>query len=167
MQLKARKLTVFSQIQLASAETLAEQREIWSKRVRRVLLSRLLAYFVIGSERFLWKALGVPGEQRAMIEEDYKRLSADAGDEVGKSEKSGLSGDHSVGEVSATKSGQAIWNYGVQTLDPVVRETLVSEDNHYYLVCLLGSSPHFHLSQHAFLTRLQQATTPANATRPT
>lgn len=135
-------------VQLASAETLAEQREIWSKRVRRVLLSRLLAYFVIGSERFLWKALGVPGEQRAMIEEDFKRLSADAGDEVGKSEKSALSGDHSAGEVSATKSGQAIWNYGVQTLDPVVRETLVSEDNHYYLVCLLGKSTHPPLCSH-------------------
>jgi len=130
---QARRLTHPSQIQLASAGTLAEQREIWSRRVRRVLLSRLLAYFVIGSERFLWKALGVPGEQRAMIEEDYARLSADAGDEVGKSTSSS-------GSVSATKSGQAIWNYGVQTLDPVVRETLVSEDSHYYLVCLLGKS---------------------------
>ena len=46
---------------LCEAQTLNEQREIWTKRVRKVLLSQLLAYFVVGSERFLWKALGVPG----------------------------------------------------------------------------------------------------------
>ena len=45
---------------LCNAATLNEQREIWYKRVRRVLLSQLLAYTVIGTEKFLWKALGVP-----------------------------------------------------------------------------------------------------------
>ena len=39
---------------------------------------------------------------------------------------------------SAIKSGQAIWEYGVNTLDPVINNTLVSEENHYYLLCLLG-----------------------------
>ena len=124
---------------LCEVQTLAEQREIWTKRVRRVLLSQLLAYFVIGSERFLWKALGVPGEQRAMIEEDYQRAS---GDRAPSSAAEKSSGTGQPGEVGATKSGQAIWNYGVQTLDPVANDTLVSEDNHYYLVCLLGE--HFH-----------------------
>lgn len=124
-------------LQFASAQTLAEQREIWSKRIRRVLLSRLLAYFVIGSERFLWKALGVPSEQRAMIEEDFKRMG-DCLDAMKAQQKA--SGDGKAGNVSATKSGQAIWNYGVETLDPVVGQTLISEDNHYYLVCLLGKS---------------------------
>ncbi|KAK1024293.1 hypothetical protein LTR33_017929, partial [Friedmanniomyces endolithicus] len=119
---------------LCEVQTLAEQREIWTKRVRRVLLSQLLAYFVIGSERFLWKALGVPGEQRAMIEEDYQRAS---GDRALSSAAEKSSGTGQPGEVGATKSGQAIWNYGVQTLDPVANDTLVSEDNHYYLVCLL------------------------------
>lgn len=122
---------------LGEVQTLAEQREIWTKRVRRVLLSQLLAYFVVGSERFLWKALGVPGEQRAMIEEDYKR-QLDRGD----AKKADATGEKSregkPGAVGATKSGQAIWNYGVQTLDPVANETLLSEDNHYYLLCLLG-----------------------------
>lgn len=115
---------------LCEAQTLNEQREIWTKRVRRVLLSQLLAYFVVGSERFLWKALGVPGEQRAMIEEDYKRQT-----DRSNTDKSGVG---PPGNIGATKSGQAIWNYGVQTLDPVVNNTLVSEDNHYYLLCLLG-----------------------------
>nr|OQO26246.1 hypothetical protein B0A51_07252 [Rachicladosporium sp. CCFEE 5018] len=114
-------------LRLASAQTLAEQRDIWFKRVRRVLLSRLLAYFVIGSERFLWKALGVPSEQRAMIEEDFKK-------QAGQEPITAREG----GEVSGVKSGQAIWNYGVQTLDPVIEQTLIGEDNHYYLVCLLG-----------------------------
>lgn len=124
---------------LGEAQTLAEQREIWTKRVRKVLLSQLLAYFVVGSERFLWKALGVPGEQRAMIEEDFK-LQLDRGDAV-KADRSGeKSGIGEPGSVGAVKSGQAIWNYGVQTLDPVANETLLSEDNHYYLLCLLGES---------------------------
>ncbi|KAK3638684.1 hypothetical protein LTR56_006691 [Elasticomyces elasticus] len=118
-------------MKLCEAQTLAEQREIWTKRVRKVLLSQLLAYFVVGSERFLWKALGVPGEQRAMIEEDFLRENSDRS-VAEKSEPS------MPGEVGAVKSGQAIWNYGVQTLDPVANDTLVSEDNHYYLVCLLG-----------------------------
>ncbi|KAF7187948.1 hypothetical protein HII31_10848 [Pseudocercospora fuligena] len=125
---------------LCEVETLAEQREIWNKRVRRVLLSQLLAYFVVGSERFLWKALGVPGEQRAMIEEDFKRELAYQGDAVKADKenehKSGSQGG--PGAVGPLKSGQAIWNYGVQTLDPVARETLLSEDNHYYLLCLQG-----------------------------
>ena len=102
---------------LCEAPTLNEQREIWTKRVRRVLLSQLLAYFVVGSERFLWKALGVPSEQRAMIEEDFKKQS-----------------DRS----NVTSSGEAIWNYAVQTLDPVINNSLLSGDNHYYLLCLLG-----------------------------
>ncbi|KAI7087873.1 hypothetical protein KC363_g8091 [Hortaea werneckii] len=130
---------------LCTASTLAEQREIWNARVRRVLLSQLLSYFVIGSERFLWKALGVPGEQRAMIEEDYKRMGGSRQPDqrpglerrVSKVEEKS-SGTGQPGEVGATKSGEAIWNYALQTLDPVVRDSLVSEDNHYYLLCLLG-----------------------------
>ncbi|EME77424.1 uncharacterized protein MYCFIDRAFT_191528 [Pseudocercospora fijiensis CIRAD86] len=122
---------------LCEVETLAEQREIWNKRVRRVLLSQLLAYFVVGSERFLWKALGVPGEQRAMIEEDFKRELASKGDSRKSDQEKVEHKSGSQGE-GPLKSGQAIWNYGVQTLDPVARETLLSEDNHYYLLCLLG-----------------------------
>lgn len=125
---------------LCEVETLAEQREIWTKRVRRVLLSQLLAYFVVGTERFLWKALGVPGEQRAMIEEDYKRqsdreLTSKPIDPKTTGEKSGI---NEPGAVGPTKSGQAIFNYAVETLDPVANETLLSDDNHYYLICLLG-----------------------------
>lgn len=34
--------------------------------------------------------------------------------------------------------GQAVWEYVVNTLDPVVRETLLSDDNYFYLLCLSG-----------------------------
>lgn len=105
---------------MCSAATLNEQREIWTRRVRRVLLSRLLTYTVIGTERFLWKALGVPKAQREMIEYDHlQQLDKTA-------------------SASGVKSGQAIWEYGVNTLDPVAHNTLISEDNHYYLLCLQG-----------------------------
>lgn len=150
---------------LGKVHTLAEQREIWTKRVRRVLLSKLLAYFVVGSERFLWKALGVPGEQRAMIEEDYKQQLLENGrtaddTSMNKEKKEQKSGQGQPGAVGALKSGQAIWNYGVQTLDPVANETLLSEDNHYYLLCLLGhytprSHPtYLHPKSHSKLTHL-------------
>lgn len=107
---------------LCKAATLNEQREIWSKRVRRVLLSQFLSYTVIGTEKFLWKALGVPAAQRQMIEDDYLRQDDRAGSK----------------SVTGVKSGQAIWEYAVNTLDPVVNNTLVSEENPYYLICLQG-----------------------------
>ncbi|KAG8626659.1 hypothetical protein KVT40_005604 [Elsinoe batatas] len=151
---------------LASAPTLAEQREIWTKRVRRVLLSRLLAYTVVGTERFLWKALGVPQAQRDMIESDFLAtqdavsttaiLPTIPGSPSGTSSSSSSPPSSPVrspasipslspsptppGPHPATgvKSGQAIWEYAVQTLDPIAHQSLLSEDNHYYLLCLLG-----------------------------
>ena len=124
---------------LCTAPTLAEQRELWSKRVRRVLLSRLLAYTVVGTERFLWKALGVPRAQREMIEHDYLTGATGSikvpatvapGSELNTSPSSGI------------KSGQAIWEYALDTLDPVAQHTLLSEENHYYLLCLQGHYTH-------------------------
>ncbi|KAG9743367.1 hypothetical protein KCU71_g4284, partial [Aureobasidium melanogenum] len=107
---------------MCKAATLNEQREIWSKRVRRVLLSQFLNYTVIGTEKFLWKALGVPANQRAMIDNDYLRQTERA----------------DAKKVTGVKSGQAIWEYAVNTLDPVVNNTLVSEENPYYLICMQG-----------------------------
>ncbi|PNS20806.1 hypothetical protein CAC42_2737 [Sphaceloma murrayae] len=145
---------------LATAPTLAEQREIWSKRVRRVLLSRLLAYTVVGTERFLWKALGVPQAQRDMIESDFLATQdAVSETDVLTSTSPPASPARSPATVPSSpeftpdrtrdalrahdpatgiKSGQAIWEYGVQTLDPVAQQSLLSEDNHYYALCLLG-----------------------------
>lgn len=100
---------------LCNAKTLAEQREIWQK-IRPILLSRPLHWAVISTEWFAWKAAGVPAAQRNMILNDHREL----------------------GETSTDLKGEAVWEYVVNTLDPVVQNTLVSDDNYFYLLCLQG-----------------------------
>lgn len=101
--------------ELCSAKTLNEQREIWP-RIRGVLLSRPLHWAVISTEWFAWKAAGVPPAQRQMILSDYQ--------------------EH--GENVADWRGEAVWEYVVNTLDPVVQNTLISNDNYFYLLALQG-----------------------------
>lgn len=96
---------------LCSAPTLNEQREVWEDSIRRVLLNRLLSSTIIGNEKWLWKVMGVPPAQRQMIEEDARDQP----------------------------DGHAIYNYVVNTLEPVVWSTLLSTENHYYLLTLKGS----------------------------
>ncbi|KAK0662856.1 hypothetical protein DIS24_g1550 [Lasiodiplodia hormozganensis] len=119
---------------LCAAETLNEQREIWQRSIRKVLLSRLLAWTVIGNEKWLWKALGVPPNQRNMIEEDYAKLNG----EEQSQKRQGSRASSNGALASGLMSGHAIWQYAVNTLDPVVNNTLLSNDNHYYMVCLKG-----------------------------
>ncbi|EOD49122.1 putative betaine lipid synthase protein [Neofusicoccum parvum UCRNP2] len=137
---------------LCAAETLNEQREIWQRSIRKVLLSRLLAWAVVGNERWLWKALGVPPNQRNMIEEDYAKLNGEEparaqqafqhqqGNSTAATTTSSTSSTSATASSIATglRSGHAIWEYAVNTLDPVVNSTLLSTDNHYYLLCLQG-----------------------------
>ena len=35
-------------------------------------------------------------------------------------------------------SGRAIWEYVVDTFDPVAKDTLISNDNYFYYLCLQG-----------------------------
>jgi betaine lipid synthase len=35
-------------------------------------------------------------------------------------------------------SGKSIWEYVVDTLDPVIQETMISNDNYFYFLCLQG-----------------------------
>ncbi|KAH7046041.1 hypothetical protein B0J12DRAFT_149765 [Macrophomina phaseolina] len=131
---------------LCAAETLNEQREIWQRSIRKVLLSRLLAWTVVGNEKWLWKALGVPPNQRNMIEEDYAKLNGEerAQAQQSSTQRQGVNAatatpsKASSNLASGLMSGHAIWQYAVNTLDPVVNNTLLSTDNHYYLVCLQG-----------------------------
>jgi betaine lipid synthase len=105
---------------MCSAQTLVEQKEIWEDYLRGVLLNRLLSWTIVQNEKWLWKALGVPSNQRNIIMTDYS-TNCDAN-----------------GKPKRNSFGKAIWEYVVNTLDPVVSHTLLSEDNHYYYLCLLG-----------------------------
>ncbi|KPM37398.1 hypothetical protein AK830_g9159 [Neonectria ditissima] len=108
--------------QLLEAKTLNEQREIWRKKVRPALLSKLVCNLVVAQESFLWAALGVPKNQLAMIEADH------AESDVVKGPK----------PIAKNTRSHAIWHYMVNTLDPVAEETHIAEDNPYYYVCLAG-----------------------------
>jgi len=106
---------------LCEAQTLPEQRAIWP-RIRGVLMSRPLHWAVVGTEWFAWKAAGVPRNQRNMIIDDYYK-------------RNGLNQNM---EQSKDISGKSIWEYVVDTLDPVVQDTMISNDNYFYLLCLQG-----------------------------
>lgn len=94
-------------------KTLKEQQDLWPK-IRRVLLSRPLHWSVVSTEWFAWKAAGVPPAQRRMIISDHQEQ-----------------GDLEL-------RGEAVWQYIVDTLDPVIKNTLISDDNYFYLLCLQG-----------------------------
>ena len=114
---------VSSQVRrLCNASTLNEQREIWPS-IRNVLMSRPLHWAVIGTEWFAWKAAGVPPAQRDMIFEDFEMRR--------KTGQSSL-------EDGPETSGEAMWEYVVDSLDPVIENTLIGNDNYFYLLCLQG-----------------------------
>ncbi|KAL3488713.1 hypothetical protein BJX62DRAFT_253080 [Aspergillus germanicus] len=106
---------------LCEAQTLAEQRKVWP-RIRSVLMSKPLHWAVVSTEWFAWKAAGVPRNQRNMIVDDYFK-------------RNGL-----TKEMNNAKdiSGKSIWEYVVDTLDPVIQETMISNDNYFYFLCLQG-----------------------------
>ncbi|TAQ86599.1 hypothetical protein B7494_g5075 [Chlorociboria aeruginascens] len=117
---------------LLEAKTLNEQREIWTQKIRPIIMSRLLSYFVVSSEKFLWAALGVPHNQLAMLEADHIASESLPGTQS----PSPL--EHTEKELKSSR-GAAIWEYMIQTLDPVIETSLIGEDNPYYYVCLQGS----------------------------
>ncbi|KAI0918380.1 hypothetical protein AcV5_002383 [Taiwanofungus camphoratus] len=114
---------------LCEAKTVKEQSEIWQRKIRPVVLSRSLSYFIVANEQFLWRALGVPTNQRDMIVEDVASR-----------------------HTSFSKRG-AVWSYVVNTLDPVAEHSLIESENYFYRLCLMGKySPRCHppyLSQDA------------------
>lgn len=102
---------------MCNVETLNEQREIWPN-VRDVLLSWPLHKAVVSTEWWAWKAAGVPPAQRKMFVDDY-------------AERTGRPSSKKI-------SGEAVWQYVVDTLDPVVETTQLSRDNYFYYLCLQG-----------------------------
>ena len=106
---------------LCEAQNLSEQREIWP-RLRKVLLNKPLNWAVVSTEWFAWRAAGVPRNQRNMIVDDYFK-------------RNGLTKGM---KTSSDVSGLSIWEYVINTLDPVVEDTLISNDNYFYYLCLQG-----------------------------
>lgn len=102
---------------MCKVDTLNEQREIWP-HVRNVLLSWPLHWAVVSTEWWAWKAAGVPPAQRKLILDEYaERTNQPKGKRV---------------------YGEAVWQYIVDTLDPVVETTQISRDNYFYYLCLRG-----------------------------
>ena len=104
---------------IGEAQTLNEQRELWPA-VRAIVMSRPLHWAFVSSS-FLWRAAGVPPNQAALIIKDYENP------------ETGASAGGSIGS-----KGEAVWQYIHNTFEPISQETLVSEDNFYYGVCLTG-----------------------------
>lgn len=114
---------------LLEAKTLNEQREIWRTRLRPALLSTVVNRLVVSQESFLWSALGVPKNQLAMIEADHAARVLEVNNNSG--------GSSSTKLMKNTRS-QAVWEYMVNTLDPVAENNHLAADNPYYHVCLTG-----------------------------
>lgn len=98
-------------------ETLAEQRELWP-RLRDVLLGWPLHRLLVSSEWWAWKAAGVPAAQRQLILNDFAARTGRP--------------------LNRKITGEAIWQYVVDTFDPVAATTQVSRDNYFYYMCLQG-----------------------------
>lgn len=87
--------------QLCECTTMEEQQRVWREKVRPALLNRAVASLLVGNSMFLWRALGVPANQAAMMK-------------------------------------GSVFQYVVDTLDPVVSRLLLSSDNYFYYLCLRG-----------------------------
>ncbi|KAJ5057282.1 hypothetical protein J3E72DRAFT_377819 [Bipolaris maydis] len=127
---------------LCAAQTLNEQREIWQRSIKTVLHSKILTYAILGNEKWLWKALGVPPAQRDVIEVDFKKTQ-DYDEAKATKPKDAAAEYMSFHEEPSdeelkSSSGNAIYEYVLNTFEPVVNTTLLSTSNHYYLLTLLG-----------------------------
>lgn len=88
-------------IELCNCETLYEQKKLWNEKLRPTLFNPIVAKLIVGNPIFLWKALGVPANQAAMM-------------------------------------GPSVLQYVVDTLDPIINRSLISKDNYFYYLVLMG-----------------------------
>ncbi|KAG7699106.1 hypothetical protein KL930_002107 [Ogataea haglerorum] len=86
---------------LCAAKTIEEQKRIWDENIKPTLFNPIVSKLLIGNPVFLWKALGVPANQAAMM-------------------------------------GPSVVKYVIDTLDPVVSRSLISSDNYFYYLALMG-----------------------------
>lgn len=108
---------------MCSVSTLAEQKEIWYNHLRPILLSRPLHALLVSTEWWAWKAAGVPPEQRQLIVDDYEAT---------------LMPEQRRKMTHKQISGEAVFKFLEDTLDPVINHTLLSSENYFYHVVLNG-----------------------------
>ncbi|KAF2280153.1 uncharacterized protein EI97DRAFT_112513 [Westerdykella ornata] len=123
---------------LCSAQTLAEQREIWNRSIKPVLHNKILTWAIFSNEKWLWKALGVPPAQRNMIVSDYQKQCSEPIASDAEDGKPTTTGSGEKAKLGGGSSGHAIYEYVLNTFEPVATSTLLSTQNHYYLLTLLG-----------------------------
>lgn len=87
--------------QLCECKNLKEQIKIWELDIKPTLFNPFVATLLVGNPIFLWKALGVPANQAAMM-------------------------------------GDSVLKYVIDTLDPVIKRSLISKDNYFYYLTLKG-----------------------------
>lgn len=68
--------------ELCNAKTLNEQKEIWNTSIRPVLYSAIVGKIFVGNPVFLWKALGVPANQAAMMDTSILQYIIDTLDPI-------------------------------------------------------------------------------------
>ncbi|KAK5939584.1 hypothetical protein PMZ80_007963 [Knufia obscura] len=108
---------------ICTVSTLAEQRDLWFGSLRRVLLSWPLHMALVSTDWWCWKAAGVPPEQRQLIVNDYE---------------SKLTPEQRRRMTKRQMTGEAIFKFLEDTLDPVVNHTLLSRENYFYHLVLQG-----------------------------
>jgi len=108
---------------VCSVSTLAEQRDLWFGSLRPVLLSWPLHMALVSTDWWCWKAAGVPPEQRQLIVNDYE---------------ANLTPDQRRKMTRRQMTGEAIFKFLGDTLDPVVNHTLLSRENYFYHLVLQG-----------------------------
>ena len=134
---------------ICTVSTLAEQTDLWPP-IRRVLLSWPLHRLLIASEWWAWRAAGVPKTQRDMIVQDYieRTTQTHTTNQTHTSSKPPRPSHPQQptlpsSSTSAHTAGSAIYTYLLSTFDPLIRTTLLSTQNYFYHLCLLGHySPH-------------------------
>lgn len=86
---------------LCNCNSMLEQLKLWNDKIKPTLFNPFVATLMVGNPIFLWKALGVPVNQAAMM-------------------------------------GDSVLKYVIDTFDPIIKRSLISNDNYFYYLTLMG-----------------------------
>lgn len=68
--------------QLCECQTLAQQLKLWNEKIKPTMFNPFVATLMVGNPIFLWKALGVPANQAAMMGDSVLKYVIDTFDPV-------------------------------------------------------------------------------------